>query len=256
MTDIVKGLDVSVYQHLDLIDWGKAHAVHRICFAFARATYGTVPDKLTVGHISRIRSAGIVPGCYHFFRPDQQNGAQLAAFQAVAEQCGLGPGDLLPAIDCEAFPDQWIAGKPKRWAQPNPDWCLRLQDLLTAFTEAYGGAIVYITQADWAKLGKPTWLLDYPQWVAHWPSIGATSPLTKPATPGNVDWAIWQQMVGPLGRGVQDPDAPGAVDQDVGRLPLPLIEDRDIKLEDPELVPFERDRPGETAERDRTVRES
>jgi len=253
-----KGVDVSEFQHESLIDWGAVHATLGIDFGIARATYGTRADKRTAAHVARMRAAGVVPGLYHFFRADLTIPAQLEAFGSVADAINLGDGDLLPAVDVEAFPDQWASGKPTRWARPCPAWCSPLRDLIGALADEHGGVLVYITQADWSVLGRPDWLLLHHLWVAHWPKTGSTSPLVRPATPGGVPWSLWQQMVGPLGSGKQDPSHPRAVDQDVALLPLPTIGGHvpqpSTELE-PELVLTDEDREAMRAEREQAVAE-
>ena len=81
----------------------------------------------------------------------------------------------------------------------------------------FGEALVYLTQRDFARLGKPAWVLERPLWTAHYTTAAA------PATPGNKPCAIWQRTVGPY-----NPDGPGGaikpllLDQNVADGPLPL----------------------------------
>jgi len=262
MTEVLaKGVDISEFQHENLIDWGYARAELGILFAYARACYGVRPDKLTARHISRIRSAGVTPGLYHFFRPDLDVGKQLEVLGSICGATNIGAGDLLVAVDVEAWPDKWENGRATHWAQPNPSWCGPLREFVERIAEQFGGPVIYETQADWMKLGRPDWLLAYPQWVAHWPAKGSKAVLERPATPGNVQWAFWQQLVDPLDKVVfQDPTAKGAVDQDVARLPLPVIGDPVPELApiEPDLIPLTLD-PETTsamlAERNRAIAE-
>ncbi len=203
-----RGIDVSSHQgpiHWDRMD---------ISWAYIRATYGTRPDRMTTTHVAGVRGAGKGWGLYHFFRPDQGVAEQLAAFAAQANACEMGLGELLPALDVEAYPA--AAGS---WIQPNGHWMAPLEQLLEAFRSRWGGPVLYISASIWVRLGKPSSLLEHPLWVANWPLTGG-APLAKPHTPGGADWAFWQYLVCPFGQARQNAGARGAVDHDLGREPL------------------------------------
>jgi len=214
---IFRGCDVSTFQAPTLVPWKNYD------FGIVRATYGTTRDKKTVLHASKIREAEKVLGLYHFFLPHQNVDAQLEAFSEVAKAVGLHEGDLMPCVDIEAYPDKFSGSKATHWADVSPFWETPLLNLVMGLERLYGGCICYITQRDWSLLGKPNWVLERPLWVAHYPKTGATSPLAKPATPGNRPYAIWQCMVGPLGKALQSPADAAAVDQNLAVGPLPLI---------------------------------
>lgn len=218
------GCDVSVFQDPRLVDWNQRD------FGIVRATYGTSPDKRTLQHVERIRAAGKVAGLYHFFRPDQSIDAQLETFGRVAEAVALGPGDMLPCVDVEDYPDQWSGGVAKHWAPVAHAWEAPLTELVAGLTERFGGVVLYVTQRDWGRLGKPDWALKLPLWVANYPRKGATSPLKSPATPGNVPWRLWQWLVGPLGQTLQDHTHKLAVDQNIATSPLPLIGETAVEV--------------------------
>lgn len=203
----LKGCDVSAFQAPGLVDWS------RFDFGIVRATYGKSPDKSATDHAKRIRDAGKVLGLYHFFRADQPIEQQFEAFEGVATAVGLGPGDLLPAIDVEDFPGHAIG----------PADVPELVEFGDACRVPWGDVILYVTQRDFGRLGKPQWVIERPLWVAHYPARFATSPLAKPATPNNQPWSIWQCLVGPLGQQLQDHKHPRAVDQNVAVDPLPTI---------------------------------
>lgn len=234
---LLYGCDVSTFQAPGLIDWRTKD------FGIVRAMYGTRPDGKCIQHVERIRAAGKIVGLYHFFRPDQSIAEQVAKFGEMALACKLGPGDMFPCIDVEDYPDKFSGNTPTHYAPVSPDWREPLLRLVEAFERIYGGAILYITQRDWGRLGKPPWVLQRPLWVAHYPGKGATSPLKAPATPGGVPWRIWQWMVGPLDQRLQDHTSKVAVDQNVASSPLPLISAPEAKP-DPEPVaePYEAER--------------
>lgn len=206
---LLKGCDVSVFQAPSMVNW------RDFDFGIARATYGKSPDKRVRSHAESIRKGGAVLGLYHFFRADQDPYEQSDAFREVAAGVNLGVGDMLPCVDVEDFPGHTISPADLPTLFMFVDNC-RIE---------FGGAIIYITQRDWHRLGKPEWILKYPLWVAHYPGKGSTSILSKPATPNGAPWRIWQCMVGPLGQSLQKHDDPKAVDQNLASDPLPLIED-------------------------------
>lgn len=201
------GVDVSSYQTPEMIPAG-------VDFVVARATYGRMRDKRAEAHIAHARARGAEVGLYHFFVPSQSVPEQLAAFDAVATECGLTYGDVVPFVDVEAYP----AGGG--WVQPAPEWCAALQQLIAGMRRNWGGCGVYLTCADWHKLGEPHWLLECPLWIAHW--IGER----QPAVPRGTLWALHQYRVGPYARGAnhvvgQERD-PMALDHDRA-LVLPTI---------------------------------
>lgn len=220
---LLRGCDVSVFQAPSLVPWST------LDFGIVQSTYGAAPDKNTLAHVSAIRKAEKVLGLYHFFRADQAPAKQLEVFESVATLAELSTGDLLPCIDVEDFPTHTIG----------PADMPALAEFDRLLCERFGGTIIYTTQRDWSRLGKPAWVLERPLWVAHYPRAGATSPLANPATPDNRLWRIWQNFVGKLGSGVQDPANKAAVDQNVALEPLPLIGGQPVPYVAPEAsVPF------------------
>jgi len=215
---ILRGCDVSTFQAPTLVDWSKQD------FGIVRATYGTRKDGKAKLHADKIRAAGKVLGLYHFFLPNTDLQAQLDAFCEVANTVSLHDGDILPCVDIEAYPDKFNGSVPTHYAPVAPAWNDTLVKFVKLLQLEFGGFMPYITQRDWAMLGKPDWVLTRPLWVANYPKKGSTSPLKAPATPGNRPYAIWQLMVGPLGKSLQDASSPVAVDQNITSGPLPLID--------------------------------
>lgn len=202
------GVDVSSYQSTSMVPAG-------IDFVVARATYGRSRDKRAVEHVAQARARGCVVGLYHFFVPSQSVADQLAAFDGAADACGLTVGDLIPFVDVEAYP-----GSGGAWVQPCPEWAASLRLLVDGMRRTWGGCGVYLTCADWRRLGEPRWLLECPLWIAHW--VGER----QPAVPRGTLWALHQYRVGPYQRGAnhvvgQERD-PLAIDHDRA-LVLPTI---------------------------------
>jgi len=183
--DLNYGIDVSHYQST-VAPGGVPWSLLRQSgceFAMVRACYGTSRDERAVEHVRNARAVGMAVGLYHFFRISQPVTDQLAAFCAQALACGIRVGDIAPAVDIE---DDGRTG-PKI----DPSWSDAAEVFTGGLVANFGEALVYITQRDFGRLGKPAWVLDRPLWVAHY--TGAA----KPATPSGADWAIWQHRVGP-----------------------------------------------------------
>ncbi len=204
------GVDVSHHQNPASLPW--ATFAESSSFAIMRGSYGTMKDRVTAEHVKRARGVGLKVGLYHFFRPTQPVQDQLAVFRAQLDLARIGVGDIIPVIDVESDP------LPK--ATPvSPAWQGSVLEFVDAMVSELGDCMVYITQREFGMLGAPAWLLTRPLWVAHY--TGAS----KPATPGNKPWTIWQHRVGPY-----DPNGAGGYDTahpvlDQNRLAgaLPLI---------------------------------
>lgn len=176
----VRGIDVSTYQ--GAIDWAKVKA-SAYSFAFAKATEGefTVDDSFAENWAA-IKSAGMLRGAYHFFRPYRDAAAQAQHFLT---QVQLGDEDLPPAVDVEVRdrvePALIVAGLST------------FADLVVKRTGHR--PIIYTSPDFWInQLANPKSLTDLPLWIAHYttgnPIIpGGWSKFTfwQFASTGNVD---------------------------------------------------------------------
>jgi GH25 family lysozyme M1 (1,4-beta-N-acetylmuramidase) len=189
------GIDLSHHQVSAFQPWDKYQG--KVDFVICRAAYGgLLRDREVVAHMGHARAIGAKVGLYQFFRPTQTVDQHWDEFRAVADLVKLGEGDLVPALDIERDP------LPKPGVDVSPAWAARCEELVGRMVETYGDAMVYITQREWGMLGKPTWVLQRPLWVAHYTGM----PL--PATPGDASATIWQHRVGPF-----DPDGAGGYDK-------------------------------------------
>ena len=202
---LVLGVDLSHHQDPARIDWDALARTHR--FAIVRATYGTTRDRQVLEHARHTRDVGMTLGLYHFFRIAQNVCDQWCAFAEVADLVRLGPGDVVPSLDVEADTSPQLQPVQRSWSGP-----LRL--MAEALAGRWQSCMPYGNASDFARLGNPEWLAQYPLWAAHWNA-------TEPRCPPGLDWRVWQCRVGVL-EGVY----PGKLDQNVARLPLPVIEDR------------------------------
>lgn len=204
------GIDVSRYQSTAApagVPWSLLKA-SGVTFVMVRATYGTYKDPSAPAHIAAARAVGMQVGLYAFSRQSQPVTDQLAAFHAQALLCGIRAGDICPAHDLEDEP-----GVPKL----GPAWNASGEAFTAGLVASYGEALVYLTQRDFGRLGKPAWVLERPLWVAHY--TGAA----RPATPGDAPWRIWQHRVGPFApNGAGGAFQPQLLDQNRASVPLPV----------------------------------
>lgn len=209
MTVQLRGIDWSHHQKPELADYATIAA--QVQFAILRATYGITPDRETARHVRGFRHEAISHGLglYHFLRPDQPVQDQLEAFERVALSVALAPGDIVPTIDVERYPE--IVGRVvRRWIEVQPGWSDPLLELAAAFRERWGACLIYLSPSDWVRLGKPSELLAHLLWIAHWG-------VSAPCVPDGWQWRLWQQ-------GARKLDGfPKAVDFNVAIDPLPRI---------------------------------
>lgn len=208
------GIDVSHYQDPKAVPWAELGAVSG--FAIVRVTYGTRRDAKAYDHIARAREHGVTVGAYHFFRASESVPAQLEALHAACVAADYGkPRDIVPAIDWEDDGSRPIA----------PEHAPLAEEFCAEVAQATGRQpLLYITQRDWGRVGRPGWALGYPLWVAHYSSPARL----EPATPAGHPWAIWQHRVGPFNlRGPHGYYKPALYDQNVANY-LPLLDGSDI----------------------------
>jgi GH25 family lysozyme M1 (1,4-beta-N-acetylmuramidase) len=210
MTERTKGLDISHHQKPESLDWFVLAREH--AFVFVRATYGTRLDQLFRTHTKNAMNAGMRVGGYHFFRQTQDPVRQTEEFLKELAVAGCDASWLPPVIDIEENKEFDGPMDPKKYI----DGC---KTMLDAVLSTYGKCVLYVTQADWRRLGNPKWLED-PNvllWVAHW-NVAA------PATPLNMPWHFWQHVVSKI------PGSSGKIDQNYFNgavYDLPLIGTRD-----------------------------
>jgi|GEM_PF-2376351 len=219
----IYGVDVSHFQNTSApagVSWSTIAQASK--FAIVRATYGSSKDASAQAHIKNARAARLQVGLYHFFRSTQGVTEQLDAFCAQAITCGIGAGDIAPAIDVE----------DDLTAKLEPSWEPKLSQFCDGLLSEFGEVMIYITQRDFGRLGKPAWVLARPLWVAHYTHAA------KPATPGDRPFAIWQRTVGPY-----NPGGPGGaikpmlLDQNVADGPLPLAKTNPSDAVPPHEIP-------------------
>jgi hypothetical protein len=209
------GIDLSHHQAPDALPWETYRG--RVDAVIVRATNGTTLDRESTRHTAKARGIGATFGLYTFFRHEQAVADQFAALRVIADACRLGPGDIVPALDIE--------DDPPNHSLIDPSWAAKAEELAGHIVDEWGGCIVYVTQRDWGRLGKPEWVLHLPLWVAHYTAAA------KPASPAGMAPVLWQHRVGPfnpLGPGGVFAVLPGNPQVDQSRIlaPLPLVGSR------------------------------
>jgi lysozyme len=176
------GIDVSRRQ--GFIDWS-AVAAAGIQFVFIKATEGqSVVDPRFRDNWAGAKSAGILRGAYHFFRPAIPPRAQADNFLTLLQD--VDTADLAPVVDLELRKlggnDAWDAIPLSQRSGLAVEW-------LTAVEQALGRRPMVYLSPSFAleKLGGATALGAYPLWIAHY--TANPQPRVPPAWS---DWTFWQ----------------------------------------------------------------
>ncbi len=183
----LSGIDVSHHQGdiswqlLDLTD---------VNFCFIKATDG-VPTDTDTGvdpkfstNWSGTKSAGLIRGAYHFFRPARPVAGQVANFTAQVGTLDLK--DLPPALDLEIpqdDPTAWTGVTPSQAVSLALDWLNRVQILLGR------KPIVYMDLNFFSQVlgGSAAGLQSYALWIARYTNA------SDPGAPSDWNaWTFWQ----------------------------------------------------------------
>jgi len=171
---MLSGIDVSHYQ--EVIDWPKVRA-SGVRFAIIKASEGTeYADPMFEQNFKGAQAAGIIPGSYHFFLPNQDPLKQAQHHrEVVSAVCGSRPC-LPPCIDLET------AGATK--AQMNAIVGGFLQELrrldgrpgLLYTSPGFWNTYMPVPVLSQYRLpaSQVDWAAEHPLWIAHyttgWPS--------------------------------------------------------------------------------------
>lgn len=193
--DVVKGIDVSVWQHIDnqAIDFAALKSEYDVSFVVIKASDGGTrgndnAKKWFPIDSAAARAEGLVVGAYHYAQPGNMDSntikdAKLQAQRAVEQAEGAKVGDLPLSLDVEELPCGWTIQRLARWTQA----FLLEAEALTGRTP-----IIYTNGTFIGRLqdAGATDLSRYPLWLAKWgPKLG-TDP--KEMRIWNNDWLIWQ----------------------------------------------------------------
>jgi lysozyme len=186
----ILGIDVS--NSNPPIDWLIAAKTKKVTFAFAKASEGaTFKDADFATNWAGMKSAGIIRGAYHFFRPIRPVDEQVENFLDMVGQ--LSPGDLPPVLDLEPYPDDVRA----QWESINSvdERISKSREWLEKVAAKLGRKpIIYTSASFWDELMDNTEdLVAYPLWVAHYKPDYQTSQPNIPANNwGGKGYTFWQ----------------------------------------------------------------
>ena len=193
--EVVKGIDVSVWQHPDdkPIDFAALKAEYDVSFVVIKASDGGTRGndnalKWFPIDSAAARAEGLVVGAYHYAQPGNMDSntitdAKLQAQRAVEQAEGAKVGDLPLSLDIEELPCGWTIQRLAKWTSAF---------LVEAETLTGRTPIIYTNGTFIGRLqdAGATDLSRYPLWLAKWgPKLG-TDP--KEMRIWNNDWLIWQ----------------------------------------------------------------
>jgi lysozyme len=198
-----EGIDVSAYQGSS-IDWHSV-AASGISFAYIRAADGaSSPDGQFATNWRGAAAAGVTPGAYLFYEPNQSPTGQADLLISQLRSVGFSNGDLVPAIDVET-----TDGEPQSVVVAN------LRTVVNTVSAALGSLpAIYCSPSWWnGNINSAAFSLD-PLWVANWF-------VSQPEVPendwGGTGWQVWQFSDAGVVPGIA-----GRVDLDEGGVrPLP-----------------------------------
>jgi lysozyme len=198
-----EGIDVSAYQGSS-INWHSV-AASGISFAYIRAADGAnSPDGQFASNWRGAAAAGVTPGAYLFYEPNQSAVGQADLLISQIRSVGFTDGDLVPTIDVET-----TDGEPQSVVVAN------LRTIVNTVSAAIGSLpAIYCSPSWWSgNINSAAFTLD-PLWIANWF-------VNQPSVPennwGGTGWQVWQYSDAGSVPGIS-----GNVDLDQGGVrPLP-----------------------------------
>lgn len=194
-SDVVKGIDVSFWQHPDnqAIDFAALKAEYDVSFVVIKASDGGTrgndnAKKWFPIDSAAARAEGLVVGAYHYALPGNLDrntitDAKLQAKRAVEQAEGAKLGDLPLSLDVEELPCGWTIQRLAKWTSAFLAEAEKLSGR-TPIIYTNGTFIGRLQDAGAADLSR------YPLWLAKWgPKLG-TDP--KEMRIWNNEWLIWQ----------------------------------------------------------------
>jgi lysozyme len=194
-SEVVKGIDISVWQHPNdkAIDFAALKSEYDVSFVIIKGSDGGERGNENAKTWFPIDSAaaraeGLVVGSYHYAQPGNMDSntikdAQLQAQRAVKQAEGAKVGDLPLTLDMEEMPCGWTIQRLAKWTSA----FLIEAETLTGRTPIIYTNGVFIGRLKDAGASD---LSRYPLWLAKWgPKLG-TDP--KENRIWNNEWLIWQ----------------------------------------------------------------
>lgn len=173
-----EGIDVSAYQGSS-VDWHSV-AASGISFAYIRAADGvSSPDSQFAINWRGAVAAGVTPGAYLFYEPNQSSVGQADLLISQLRSVGFSDGDLVPTIDVET-----TDGETQAVVVAN------LRTIVNTVSAAIGALpAIYCSPAWWTdNVGSAAFTLD-PLWIANW---FVSQPQVPENNWGGTGWQVWQ----------------------------------------------------------------
>jgi lysozyme len=193
--DQVLGVDVSAWQNPESMQWDLLFD-KGFSFAYVRGVRGGKEvDHTAATHVRRAKAAGFDVGLYGFFSPFIPPLMQTILMRDAHRVCGVGDGDLAPALDIESYSAQ----------TSSVDWVEKAVEILEVYEKIWGSAIRYHNVNDWYRMGQPEALERWPLWLADY------------TPPEDLPCLIWQYKSG------QIHGYPHKLDQNIAHEEIPRI---------------------------------
>lgn len=171
---MLKGIDTSHFSNFNLQQLGNTAIKNQLYFNFVKATEGaTIQDDKFFQIWEMSRSAGLICGAYHFFRPLADPAIQAANFITQYKKVSRA-GVLPPVVDLE-WAITKVNGKPiDQWTQTLPGERIpKIKTFLSALeTEFKIKPIIYTAVSFWKEFIQDqstttdnSFFADFPLWI-------------------------------------------------------------------------------------------
>lgn len=177
MSRDLTGIDIAHHQLSGPFDPSKLP--ESVTWLYIRTTYGVRLDREFEAHFAEAREKRptLRLGPYHFFRQTQRAQEQWVAWRDAMDRVDIRAGDLAPCLDLEW--NEQFDGKvdPAIFNTAGKELAERIRG-------EFGECMIYMAPGFFQTLREPSWLLDYPWWIAHYN-------VETPWCPWK-DWNAWQ----------------------------------------------------------------
>lgn len=164
---------VDVYHEDNVTSWSEMLS-NGIQFAFCKASEGESSDPKFSEYFSGAKSAGLIAGAYHFYNTAIDQASQAKFFASRLEAVGFSKSDLPPVFDFEKASGNFSSID-----------AINCQAFLKQLHVSTGRLpMIYMSESTFAALGNPSWMKNYPWWIARYRSLSQG--------PGIDGWTIWQ----------------------------------------------------------------
>ncbi|MEO6550843.1 MAG: GH25 family lysozyme [Ferruginibacter sp.] len=171
---MLKGIDTSHFSNFNLQQLKDIVHANKLYFNFIKASEGaTIQDAKFIDIWQMSRSAGLICGAYHFFRPLADAGLQAGNFIHQYKKVSRA-GVLPPVVDIEWATVKVSGNSVEQWKQLLPVQRIpKIKIFLSALEEEFKiKPIIYTAPAFWkefindqASSADNTFFAEFPLWV-------------------------------------------------------------------------------------------